>query len=147
MYLNGELNPDNGQPLTDNNLSKVYAGEHMNRLHKSQSSYIYNTEMPFYYYNKINSLHKTKFLFCNCNMRAQPRLLVQVDKLVSYQCQSKIFFSKERQVITTLTSPTLNEYRYFIVSRSQPLLPTGREGLVNCKYSSRSENYRKSGSP
>ena len=32
--------------LMDNNSSKVYAGEHMNRLHKSQSSYIYSTETP-----------------------------------------------------------------------------------------------------
>ena len=46
MYLNGEENSNNGQPLMDNNSSKVYAGEHMNRLHKSQSSYIYSTETP-----------------------------------------------------------------------------------------------------
>ena len=38
MYLNGKVNSHNGQPLMDNNSSKVYAGEHMNRLHKSLSS-------------------------------------------------------------------------------------------------------------
>ena len=44
--------------------------------------------------NKINSLHKAKFLFSNCNnMRVLPRLFVQVDKLVSYQMSLKnIFF-------------------------------------------------------
>ena len=90
-------------------------------------------------------------LFKSCNQQLSDALynflptfssLMLEHKFITNYVHQKSFSSSSSLGTHSINKGTI--HTYIIVSRSQPL-PLWN-GLVNCKYSSRSENYWKSGS-